>query len=274
MSENIENNDEKEVKKILDEVRDYVTEVNKVNKPDKVYIVGFAPTWLETPWKDGKDGNAEIWGLNELYRAASGDNGENFTRWFEIHNPDSPSKKTEEHHAFMEACHIPLYMQKKDDRFPMSVKYPLDEVTEFFKEKGCNGAKYFTNSISYMIALAIYEGFKEIHIYGVDMAQSSEFSHQRPSCEYFIALAEGMGIKVILPQNSDLIKTGMMYGYADDNQMRIKMKERIKDLKDRKKAMHTDLNKLLGQKAQLEAGINQIQGAIDNNNFFINNWCN
>lgn len=240
-------------------------------KKDKVFIVGFAPSWVETPWAD-KD--AEIWGVNELYKIATGERGERFDRWFEIHNPDSPSKKMEEHHEFMKVCHIPIYMQKKDERFPMSVKYPLDEITDLFTKKGYNGAKYFTNSISYMIALAIYEGFKEIHVYGVDMAQQSEYSHQRPSCEYFLALAEGMGIKVHLPENSDLIKTGALYGYADDNQMRIKMKYRIKELKDRKKQMMAERNHLQGQLNQLDAGLNQLQGALDNTNFYLNNWIN
>ena len=46
-------------------------------------------------------------------------------------------------------------------------------------------------------------------MYGVDMAQdtllAAEYSEQRPSCEYFIGLAEGAGIRVDIPGGSDLL---------------------------------------------------------------------
>ena len=77
-------------------------------------------------------------------------------------------------------------MQKAWKEVPTSMVYPLDAMLKKFGD-------YFTNSISWMLALAIHEGFEEIHVYGVDMAVDTEYHHQRPSCEYFLGLAKRDG---------------------------------------------------------------------------------
>jgi hypothetical protein len=77
---------------------------------------------------------------------------------------------------------------------------------------------YFTNSISYMLAMAIDEGYQVIHVYGVDMAQDTEYGTQRPSCEFFLGVAVGRGIQIYVPKTSDLLKVRWMYGYEDEIQ--------------------------------------------------------
>jgi hypothetical protein len=67
-----------------------------------------------------------------------------------------------------------------------------------------------------MIALAVYEGFKTIDIYGVDMAVGSEYGEQRPSCEYYIGIAKGKGIDIKLPAACDLLKSRFIYGFEND----------------------------------------------------------
>jgi hypothetical protein len=236
---------------------------------DKVCIVGFAPTWNKTPFTDD---SFEVWGLNELYSYFQQVPGSHAERWFEIHSPNSPSKNTPQHQAWLKKATIPVYMQKHFDNIPASVAYPKEEVFKFFEEKGYMGAKYFTNSISYMIALAIYEGYKEIHIYGVDMAQDSEYAFQRPSCEYFIGIAEGMGIKVYIPCESDLVKAGILYGYESDNTMRLKIKGRIKELQKNRQTLTQQHAKLSQQIKQLEQQIVGLDGAISDANYWLKNW--
>ena len=74
-------------------------------------------------------------------------------------------------------------MVDKFEDIPMSEKYPLDDIIESLK------TDYFTNSISYMIAYAVYLGYESISVYGVDMAQEAEYAKERPSVEYFIGYA-------------------------------------------------------------------------------------
>jgi hypothetical protein len=111
----------------------------------------------------------------------------------------------------------PILMQKQWPEIPHSVAYPINEIIAKY-------GGYFTNTISYMIAYAIYLGAKEIGIWGVDMAVDSEYHHQRPSCEYFIGLAKGMGINVVIPAESDLCKVLFLYGFQEKEKIEWKKK--------------------------------------------------
>jgi hypothetical protein len=197
------------------------------SKKSKVYIVGFAPSWAETPWQDQ---DAEIWCLNEFYKVGKTVPGFHADRWFEIHDRNSKSKATPEHQQFLQQCPCPVYMWQKYDDIPNSVRFPKDEIIQFFEEKGYKGARYFTNSISWFIAMAIMEGFKSIHVYGVDMATDSEYGWQRPSCEYWIGVAEGMGIEIHIPSASDLLKCTQLYGFESNNKNRVWIKAQIGEL--------------------------------------------
>lgn len=89
--------------------------------------------------------------------------------------------------------------------------YPLKEVVEYF------GVDYFTNTVDYAIALAIYRGFTEIDLYGVNMAFGSEYEFEKPGVEFWIGQAMGRGIKVTTNGLlSTILKTrdGLLYGYG------------------------------------------------------------
>lgn len=221
------------------------------NKKDKVCIVGFAPSWQETPWGD-KD--TEIWCLNEFYKVGKTVPGFKVDRWFEIHDRNSKSKATPEHIQFLQNCPVPVYMWQKYDDIPNSVAFPKNEILDYFESREYRGARYFTNSISWFIALAIMEGFKEISVLGVDMATDSEYGWQRPSCEYWIGIAEGMGIKVNIPAASDLLKCTQLYGFESNNKNRVWMKTQIDELKKRTQQFGQ-------QKAQAQAAVSQAEVA-------------
>jgi len=70
---------------------------------------------------------------------------------------------------------------------------------------------YLSSTIAYELALAIHEGFAEIHIYGVDLNTESEYAWQKPGVEYLIGVAVGRGIKVVIPDNCALLKAPL-YG--------------------------------------------------------------
>jgi hypothetical protein len=85
--------------------------------------------------------------------------------------------------------------------------YPLDKVIRYF------GSQYFTNSISYMLALAIKKKAKEINLWGVDCDATGEYAFERPSILYWIGQAEARGIKVTT--SSGLSEPHFLYGYED-----------------------------------------------------------
>lgn len=77
---------------------------------------------------------------------------------------------------------------------------------------------YFTNSFSYMLAMAIMEKFDEIEIYGLctKMETFREYYVHRISTEYLLGYAECKGIKVTVGHRSDLLKTTYLYGYQEE----------------------------------------------------------
>ena len=226
----------------------------------KVAIVGFAATSMRevTPLFDDPD--FEIWGLNQLYMAFP-EIVQHATRWFQIHDRKhyDAAIRDHKHSAWMGVQKtFPIYMQEINPDIPMSVKFPIQSMLKQFGE-------YFTNSISWELALAIYEGFKEIHVYGVDMAQDDEYTEQRPSVEYFLGWAQGRGIRVHVPENSDLLKAFWLYPFENDIGFEGKITTRIQELRQR-----------AGQFAAQEQGLHDqrmmMLGAIDNMAYVRRNW--
>ena len=232
-------------------------------KRDKVIIMGYADSSrMLAPFYDK---SFEIWGLNELYLMIP-----RADRWFEVHAKYwlKRSHRDREHLKWLKDAKIPIYMPKRVDEIPTSVTYPLDEVLGFFNKNWLNEYdrfRYLNNSISPMIGLAIYEGFKEIHIYGVDMALRKEYREQKPSCEFFVGYAMGAGIKVYIPSESDLLRTGALYGFGEVTDMEKKFRRKDEELKKKVQAAGMQLDEVKAAKFRLE-------GALQLNDYYINNW--
>lgn len=195
----------------------------------RVAIVGKAPSTRSLLPVD--DEGLEIWSLSDNFV-----NLPRWSRWFELHDLNR-YRENKHYWNFLTADHggKPIYISDPPtDEMPSAVRLPFDELLTRFGR--LTGGRYYTNSIAYMTALAIHEGFEEIHLYGVEMEQDStfnrEYSHQRPSCEYWLGLAEGMGIKVVVPAESILLKTARLYGLeANRGSVDCKLREREKELR-------------------------------------------
>jgi len=132
--------------------------------------------------------------------------------------------------------------------FKGGIQFPLQLILDHFGQYA--GRTYLTNTVSLMIALALYEHDKiapvaEIGLWGINMAQhgtahgggsagwfTSEYARQRPSVEYWLGVAEGKGVKVTVPVQSDLLRCACIYGYHTTDVMK-KMVVRRKELEQR-----------------------------------------
>ena len=135
----------------------------------KVAIVGFAPSTRDkAPYNDPE---WEIWVLNEYFSILPQTGASNITRWFELHQKETVllSSRSENYMEHLKASKVPIMMVDKYDDIPMAERYPLEDIIKELQ------TDYFTNSISYMVAYAIYLKYDEIAIYGVDMAQDEEY---------------------------------------------------------------------------------------------------
>lgn len=106
-------------------------------------------------------------------------------------------------------------------------EYPLEEIIEKYE------SRFFTNSISYMIAYALFQGFNDIKLYGVDMEIGQEYTFERPSVTYWIGYAKGLSAKVSIA--SEIDNPVFLYGFEDKTLL-------LKRLKDR-----MEMSKKLGQ---------------------------
>ena len=228
----------------------------KVQNPT-VHIVGFAPSWVETPWDD----DGERWGMNALHKIAP---DKPFDRWYQLHDIDEHHKEDRaEHIGWLRGSKLPIIMwpehiEKYGKEIPNAVAYPKDEVIAMF-------GKYFTNTVSWMVAHALFEDRENIGVYGVDMAQDSEYGNQRPSCEYFVGWARGMGKTVFIPATSDLLKAPFLYGVEDGGALRTKMVGRQKELQERKAHLE-------GQAGQVNQALQQVLGALEDTQYWIRAW--
>ena len=168
----------------------------------KVAIVAYSlTTRKQAPFFDT---NFEIWGLNWLfYKIPRAD------RWFEMHYSKVEDIEPERYRDWLQTQkEIPVYMQHKFKAVPMSIRYPKNEVIQEF-------GKYFTCSMDWMIALAIYEKYRAIHLYGVEMARGSQYEYQRESLSWWMGIAYGRKTEIYIPKESDLLRTEVLYGYGE-----------------------------------------------------------
>ena len=208
---------------------------------NKLAIVGCADTTKNNVKKLYRQKGWEIWGINTLWKSTPHIIPK-ATRWFMVHKYDRAINEKgdfDQWEWMKQVKDFPIYAVGEDEKFkevPMATPFPR-ELTHLFRN-------YFTNSISYMIALAIYEGFSEINLYGVEMALSGEYGYQRPSVEYFLGIAEGLGIKVYLPERCDLLTTTVLYGYEDHNRMAEKLRQQTMEFTRRTQELNGNIQKL------------------------------
>ena len=105
---------------------------------------------------------------------------------------------------------VPFITQKQHPDIPLSVAFPLKEVFVKF------GTLYFTNTICYMIAMAILEGVTSIELWGVVQGGYQEYLRERKGVEYWLGWAAGTGIKIDIRGITQLFSNdfdGKLYGY-------------------------------------------------------------
>lgn len=182
----------------------------------KVAIVGGGPTRRRAPFSDP---SWEIWAFSSRrWRPPR------VTRWFEIHHPvdlrqqlatRKKGRRTYRGYMrFLRRLDCPVYMYKARPSIPRSVEFPVKPLVEEF-------GRCFTSTASYLIALAIHEGFDVIGLWGVDM-RGKKYVRQRPAVRYLLAVARQRGIKVKLPRSfrlkipsrPKLPRTRVLYAYG------------------------------------------------------------
>jgi hypothetical protein len=103
------------------------------------------------------------------------------------------------------------------------IHYPIEEIQKEFD------TSYLANSISYMIAYAIYIGVKQLRLFGVDAPYGGIYEIERSGIEYWVGRAAERGTKVIPSKGSHLLRTitGKLYGKPREGNIPLYFAERL-----------------------------------------------
>lgn len=129
---------------------------------------------------------------------------------FDIHKIDATRVNVPQNYPkWLASTNLPVYMQDVHPDVPNSVRYPVEQMAAAYGD-------YFASSVAYMLCLALEEGFEEIHLYGIELLDDSEYAYQRPNAEYLLGVAHGKGRRVYVPPTSALLKFSHRYGYDNE----------------------------------------------------------
>lgn len=165
---------------------------------------------------------------------------------FQMHAPviwRNPANRNDPgHYNWLISGNTPLvYMQEQYPEVPKSEKYPRDNIRQKLLANFNGGQEYYTSSPAYALALAIYMGYRRIEIYGVEMETDTEYRFQRDGIAFWLGLATGRGIDVIL--NSKQLLVAPLYGYEGDVRLEYEyFVNRITELEENAKTALADYN--------------------------------
>lgn len=169
----------------------------------KVAICGSSGA-RQMPWDDPE---FECWGINNFWNTARDSSGRlAASRWWEMHqiNPDADGPEygvpiqDKNDMAWIRQCPVPLYTVEPFPENKNAVVWPIEMMAGLFRD-------YFTCTFAMQIAQVLYEGFEELHVYGLELLWGTkrEATVESSCVNWWLGLAEGRGVKLVIPPNID-----------------------------------------------------------------------
>ena len=182
----------------------------------ELIILAMGPSRGQCPF------DAETWGLNTSFLVAE-EEGERVTKLFIVHK-QVYSLRTGNPYFDWDYIEHKGYELITTHRMKgvKSTLFPMKRMCEKFS------TNYFSDTICYMIAYAIdkstrqdkngrlvYRGpYNHLRLYGVDMQEGEEYEYEKGGIEYWLGIAQGLGMGWSLGMGSTLMTTygGIPYG--------------------------------------------------------------
>lgn len=228
-----------------------VNEATKETAPLKIALIGTAPSSrMLAPYSDPS------W---TIWACSPGNMGilPRVDSWFEIHgNLMWPENKHygEPYLKWLNEQTFPVYMQSQEF-VPRAIPLPKKELVKEF------GPYFFTSSFAWMMALAMYQGAKEVSLFGIDMASRDEYILQRPGAYYFFEEGKKRGVKMAAPYESDIMQPPGLYGFSEVTQYGRKLLSRKSELDQR-------VRDLKAQRDNAAQQVTYLEGALEDLDYF------
>lgn len=181
----------------------------------QIALIGSTLSRARAPYDDP---SWTIW-AHACTHALRGMPGKRVDAWFDVHTPAvrrRPKTWDPRYHDWLASSdRAPIYLQEADEAIPHSRTFPREAIVSWATAVGLlPDGPYFTSSLSWMIAHALYAGARTIGIWGCTFAQRDEYRVQRPCAEYWIAAARAFAVPVIIDGLSPLCRSRHVYGYS------------------------------------------------------------
>ena len=201
----------------------------RVKKRKSLAIVGtghghqLAPTsgevWVLNDLGIYRPGTTMLWDMHNFEWTLE-ENYENYShiqedltdeqRWERTRNRDARFRRIEQ---FCNQSGCKLMSIKTYAHVPTSIKYPLEEIIEYFK--GCR--EFLNSALSQAIAYGLYLKWKSIDLYGINVEMGTEWIYQRDCVSYWVGRGHGMGARITIsgsPRRPMRIIDRKIYGYG------------------------------------------------------------
>jgi len=155
---------------------------------------------------------------------------------------------------------IPICMQQHNKEIPKSYAYPREEVKKMFHHKAMGDNLFATNTITWMILCALYEGYTDISLYGIHMAHETEYAYQRASCAWVMGIIHGYILagkkyKFFIHDSSSVMRAEYEYGFDEPTQT-------MQYLEGRQEGMKKGIAEADAQIKSLEVSKYRTEGAM------------
>ncbi len=235
------------------------TKKTGAGKPPLV-ILGTASSMSSAPFEDE---SMEIWAIQT---ATAKEGCKRVDRVFEMHprrywgDPGVQER--------INKIDAPVYMQYHTDEIPRSVAYPYDEIKERFYLPVMKDNLFVTNTITWMLLLAIHEGYRDISIFGVHMAHDTEYGYQQASCSWALGIIHGMMLQgekfnLYIAPTSELLTARYEYGFGEPTQAMQWVHSRYVGLKQGMSEAETKIKDLQRRKDMTEGAAAEAKTIYD-----------
>jgi len=235
-------------------------EIKKAQRPKKpLCIIGTAETSKDAPYDlklEGEDDYMyDIWGINTALTKPD------VTRMdvcFEMHPKRYWGQLPVQQR--LNGFEGRVIMQEHTDLIPKSEAYPYDEIKKKYYIDAMGENLYVTNTITWIILMALEAGYTDISLYGIHMSHNTEYAYQRASCSWILGIIhgwilDGKPYKLYIPSESELLKAEYEYGYDEPTKM-------MEYLKGRQAGMRAGIDQADSQIRSLEISKWKTEGAL------------
>lgn len=157
-----------------------------------------------------------------------------------------------------------IYMQDINPDVPKSVKFPRDEIKKKYHLPVMGENLYITNTITWMLLMALEQGYTDISLYGIHMSHGTEYAYQRSSCSWVLGIIhgwilDGKPYKLTIPEQSSLLKAEYEYGFDEPTKQIAYLDGRIQGLKMGADGARSEISRLQASLYRNEGAISEAQ---------------